>query len=276
MAILSDVTRSRIQGYLEAFVANTVAEVKERLLPASMSVRQYLEQRSSDGRLKPFHQAIIPAELMRLSAFERSFSTRLGSTFEECARLIALQFHRDAQRSYRLSGKVSRSALQEIERQVSLFEHASSSRLSMQEMVEAVLGARRIDDLIPLRLIADLWVQRHDGTQLFFEIKSPVPNKGQCLEVTQRLLRVHLVTGEKRPQVAGYFAMAYNPYGASRADYRWTYARNYMPFEDAVLIGKEFWSLVGVEGVYEELLEIYQQVGQARAKYILDTLAFGF
>jgi hypothetical protein len=30
------------------------------------------------------------------------------------------------------------------------------------------------------------------------------------------------------------------------------------------------------QGAYEELLEIYQQVGTARAKYILDTLAFGF
>ncbi|MGC8785066.1 MAG: TdeIII family type II restriction endonuclease [Armatimonadota bacterium] len=257
-------------------MANVVTEVKEQLFPASMSVRQYLEQRSSEGRLKPFHQAIIPPELMRLSAFERSFSTRLGSTFEECARLIALQFHREAQRGYRLGGKVSRSALQELERQVGLFEHASSSRPMMHEMVEAVLAARRNDDLISLRLVADLWVQRHDGTQLFFEIKSPVPNKGQCLEVTQRLLRVHLVTGQQRPQVAGYFAMAYNPYGASRSDYRWTYARNYMPFEEAVLIGEEFWSLVGTQGVYEELLEIYQEVGQARAKYILDTLAFGF
>lgn len=276
MSVLNDTTRSRIQGYLEAFLTNVVAEVKERLLPTSMSVREYLKQRSSDGRLKPFHQAIIPPELMHLSVFERSFSTRLGSTFEECARLIALQFHHDAQRGYRLSGKISQSALQEIERQVSLFEHASSHRPAMHEMVEAVLAARRSDDLVPLRLVADLWVQRHDGTQLFFEIKSPMPNKGQCLEVTQRLLRVHLITGEQRPQVAGYFAMAYNPYGASHSDYRWTYATSYMPFEDAVLIGEEFWSLVGAEGVYEELLEIYQQVGQARAKYILDTLAFGF
>lgn len=274
--MLNDDTRSRIQGYLEAFVTNVVTEVKDRVLPTSMSVRQYLRQKSSDGKLKPFHQAIIPAELMRLSAFERSFSTRLGSTFEECARLIALQFHRDARRGYRVSGRVSQSALQEIEKQVSLFEHASSSRPTMHEMVEAVLAARRTDDLVPLRLVTDLWVERHDGTQLFFEIKSPVPNKGQCLEVTQRLLRLHLVTGEERPQVAGYFAMAYNPYGPSRADYRWTYAKSYMPFEDAVLIGEEFWSLVGTEGVYEELLEIYQQVGEARTKYVLDALAFGF
>ncbi|GIV17538.1 MAG: hypothetical protein KatS3mg022_2973 [Armatimonadota bacterium] len=209
MSVLNDTTRSRIQGYLEAFVTNVVMEVREHLLPASQSVRQYLEQQSTDGKLKPFHQAIIPPEIMRLSAFERSFSTRLGSTFEECARLIALQFHHDARRGYQLGGKVSHSALQEIERQVNLFEHVSSSRPVMQEMVEAVLAARRNDDLIPLRLVADLWVQRHDGTQLFFEIKSPVPNKGQCLEVTQRLLRVHLVTGEQRPQVVWFDAFTH-------------------------------------------------------------------
>ncbi len=276
MAVLTDTTRARIQGYLEAFITNVVDEIRQRLLPSSMAVRQYLRQQSSEGRLKPFHQAIIPAELIRLSAFERSFSTRLGSTFEECARLIALQFHKDARRGHRVKGKVSQSSLQAIEQQVSLFEHASSDRPRMDGMVDAVLASQRQDDLTPLQVVADLWVQRHDGSQMFFEIKSPMPNKGQCLEVTQRLLRIHLLTGNRAPLVSAYFAMAYNPYGSSREEYRWTYARNYMPFEDAVLIGDEFWSMVGTEGVYEELLEIYQQVGEARAKYILDTLAFGF
>jgi hypothetical protein len=191
MAVLNDTTRLRIQGYLEAFITNVVDEVKQQLLPSSMSARQYLRQQSFEGRLKPFHQAIMPTELMRLSAFERSFSTRLGSTFEECARLIALQFHKDARRGHRVSGKVSQSSLRKIEQQVSLFEHASSGRPEMGDMVDAVLASQRQDDLIPLRVVADLWVQQH-------------------------------------------------------------------------------------KGVYEELLEIYQQVGEARANYILDSLAFGF
>jgi hypothetical protein len=38
-----------------------------------------------------------------------------------------------------------------------------------------------------------------DGTELFFEIKGPKPNKGQCLEVTQRLLRFQLLSGKNRP-----------------------------------------------------------------------------
>ena len=48
------------------------------------------------------------------------------------------------------------------------------------------------------------------------------------------------------------------------------------PFNQAILIGHEFWNIVGGPGTYEELLEIYQEVGREKTKYILDTLAFGF
>lgn len=45
-----------------------------------LSPRKYLTQKVSDATLKPFHDAILPEELRKASAFERSFSTRLGAT----------------------------------------------------------------------------------------------------------------------------------------------------------------------------------------------------
>ncbi|MGB3694632.1 MAG: TdeIII family type II restriction endonuclease [Spirulinaceae cyanobacterium] len=102
------------------------------------------------------------------------------------------------------------------------------------------------------------------------------PNKGQCLEVLQRLLRFHLLRGLNRPQLQSYYAMTYNPYGFFRADYKWSYIRNYFPFDEAAVIGDEFWNVIGGETAYEELLEIYQQVGREKSKYIIDTLACGF
>jgi hypothetical protein len=42
------------------------------------------------------------------------------------------------------------------------------------------------------------------------------------------------------------------------------------------VIGEEFWRLVGGPGTYHELLEIYQSVGKAKSKYMIDALAFGF
>ncbi len=278
MTAISSATREKIKGFLEGFIHGLVTEYKGRVV-SEIDPKSYLSQRSMEGRLKPFHAAIFPPELLRINAFERGFSTRLGSTFEECARLIALEHHSDSQRGYNISGKVSLSALNEVERQVTFFEHATVkgiSKPSLQQMVKAVLSARTKADLQNRTFKADLYILAFDGTKFLFEMKSPMPNKGQCLEVTQRLLRFHLAHGQPRPKVKAYFAMAYNPYGPKREDYRWPYARNYMPFDQAVLLGHEFWEIVGGPNTYEELLAIYQEVGIEKGKNMIDALAFGF
>ena len=69
--------------------------------------------------------------------------------------------------------------------------------------------------------------------------------------------------------------MAYNPYGPHRTDYRWSVAKMYLPFDEATLIGREFWTIVGGETTYEELLDIYAEVGRDKTKYILESLGLG-
>ena len=279
MAAISLKTREVIKAYLEVFIENLVSNHQSRTLPEFSEISNYLLQVSPRGRLKPFHAAIIPKELMRITAFERSFSTNLGTTFEECARLIALEHHADAKRGYEIKGLISSSAINEIERQVAIYEHSTANRNirpSFTEMTKAVLDAQANDEQQERSARADLYILDHQGYEFFFEIKSPVPNKGQCLEVTQRLLRFHLLRNRERPLVQSYFAMAYNPYGPTRSDYRWSYPQNYMPFDQAVVIAQEFWTIIGGPTAYGELLDIYREVGQSKIKYILDTLAFGF
>ncbi len=70
--------------------------------------------------------------------------------------------------------------------------------------------------------------------------------------------------------------MRINPYGVDRASYRWSIPQKYMPFDSAVVIAQEFWTLVGGPTTFQELLEIYGAVGKEKSKYILDALAFGF
>jgi hypothetical protein len=284
MAAISPVTRETIKGYLEGFIYKLVEQHAQRKVKSAEELVALAEgtnkkSKKRGGKFKPFHAAIIPEEVLRISAFERSFSTSLGSTFEECARLIALEHHADAQRSFDVKGSISQDGTNEIEHQVETFEHAAEvghSRPTLNSMVQAVLDARQTDDERLFRVRADLYIRKHNGEELFFEMKSPVPNKGQCLEVTQRILRFHLLRGQPRPQVQGYFAMTYNPFGPSRDDYEWSMARNYLPFEEGVLIGQEFWDVVGGPSAYEELLEVYQEVGREKSKYIIDSLAFGF
>ena len=108
------------------------------------------------------------------------------------------------------------------------------------------------DQWVERPVVADLYLENDKGVRYFFEIKSPKPNKGQCLEIAERLLRVHAITQEKRPKVNAYFAMAYNPYGNRRADYRHSFSLQYLDMENEVLIGDEFWKIIGGKGTYED------------------------
>jgi hypothetical protein len=279
MAAISAKTREIIKGYIEGFIQGIIDEYKGRIIEKPSTAIEYLSRVSSKGELKPFQAALIPPELIRINQFERGLSTRLGTSLEECARLIALEYHQDARRGYDIRAEVSVAAFAEAECQKKYYESVAKegqAKPSFEQMITAVLNARHSDDLATKTVRADLYILANDGTEYLFEIKAPKLDKGQCLEVIQRLLRFHLLRGANRPQVQAYYAMPYNPYGVAKADYKWSYARNYLPFDQAVVIGDEFWNIVGGATAYEELLEIYLEVGREKSKYMLDALEFGF
>jgi len=277
MVAITPTTRAKIKGYLEGFIRGLVEEYKGReiLLPTSSS--EYLSRNSSNGELKPFQAALVPPAIIRINQFERGLSTGLGNSYEECARLIALDHHQDVRRGMDFKLEVSLAAFAEAEIQKQKYESAvgkDGNKPSLKQMVGAVLDARQNDDLSVKSARADLYILAKDGREFLFEIKSPKPNKGQCLEVLQRLLRFHALRGKKRPQTQAYYAMPYNPYGVTRESYRWNYAINYLPFDEAVLLAHEFWQIIGGKTAYKELLDIYFEVGRENSKFMLDSLAF--
>jgi len=279
MATINNIARSKIKGYLEGFIQGLVNEYKSREIVQPDSASEYLSRRSSKGELKPFQAALIPPELIRINQFERGLSTRLGNSVEECARIIAQDYYPTVHRGYDITAQVSITAFAEAERQKEHYESSAKggqAKPSFEEMITAMLNDRRSDGLEEKQVRADLYIQTDDGRELIFEIKSPKPNKGQCLEILQRLLRFHLLRGDNSAQVQAYYAMPYNPYGSTKADYKWSPALNYLPFEETVVIGQDFWSILGGETTYEELLEIYLEVGHDKSKSMLDSLAFKF
>ena len=271
--MMKSYTRQSIKGYLEGFIQGMINE--KTVSGFDPKQLRPTRQESRKGDLKPFHESLLPDGLLTIAEFERSFSTKLGTTFEECARLIALDHHTDARRGYRVAGKISLEAVSRIEEIVSEIgsggvkpEFASS----VQEIIELAGEGEGVER----PNIADLYIKRADGTELYFEIKSPKPNKGQCLEATRRQLEIHGVTHRQGRRVSAYFASAYNPWGVDKSTYNHSFAKNYMDLKDQVLIGKEFWDLVGGEGTYEEVLDIYQEVGREKGPDMLDQLALGY
>ena len=205
-------TRQKIKGYLEGFIQGMIEEKTE----SGFDPKQLrpTRQESKKGDLKPFHESLLPDGLLTIAEFERSFSTKLGTTFEECARLIALDNHKHAERSYRVKGKISLQAIRRIEEIISEIGSGGmkSGYLSLVEEIVDIAGQGGESE--ERTSIADLYIEKKDGTKLFIEIKSPKPNKGQCLEATNRLLQIHGITHEKYPKVKAYFASRLQPLGS--------------------------------------------------------------
>jgi hypothetical protein len=266
--------RSAIKGYLEGFIQGVVEQHTVGDTTKAVS-KAKTNQRSKASYSKPFHEAILSEEVRRISTFERSFSTSLGSTFEQCAYLIAKQVHKRAERGFRGPNiPIPAAAVMKIEEIVAGNNIYGMSR-EFPELIREVLSAVSAET-VSRPAIADLYFEKHDGSEWFFEIKSPQPNKGQCLEVTQRLLTVQAIHRFSGRQANTYYAMAYNPYG-ERSKYGWSFANRHLDMQNQVLLQEEFWTVVGDDPrTFAELLDIYREVGKEKSKYIIDKLAFGF
>ncbi|MBI5177030.1 TdeIII family type II restriction endonuclease, partial [Candidatus Micrarchaeota archaeon] len=212
--MIKPATREKIKGYLEGFIQGIVNEHKTGTLKPT-DIRPTATV-SEDGNIKPFHEALLPDGILRINEFERSFSTRLGTTFEETAKLIALDVHGTAARSKAVTGKVPKSALAFIEKTLNSTDK-KGIRWNYTDLVSKI--AKFKGPKSERTSVADLFVRTKFGMEMYFEIKSPKPNKGQCLEVTERLLKIQAIQ-RARPKVRTYFAMAYNPYGDNRKYYK--------------------------------------------------------
>ena len=267
-------TRLRIKGYLEGFIQGMIDETKDN----GFDPKQLRPMRlaSKAGDLKPFHESLLPDGLLKITEFERSFSTKLGTTFEECARLIALDNHKHAERGHRVKGPISFSAIKRIEEIVSEIGNGGMKK-GFPNYIKEIIVLADDKDGVERTSIADLYIVKKDETEIFVEIKSPKPNKGQCLEATGRLLQIYGIMNDKYPKVNCYYATGYNPYGVEKITYKHSFAINYMDLENEVLLGKEFWSIVGnSEKTYDEILSIYQEVGREKGPDMLDQLALGY
>jgi len=264
-------TRHKIKGFLEGFIQGLIEEHKQ---PITKPTHGISGRASKKGNFKPFHEALLPEGILRINRFERSFSTKLGTTFEEVARLIAQDYHAEAKRGYVVRGNVSTEAIRIIE---NIINTIGSGRVKKDfpDLINEVLGTSTAGGETRTR-IADLYLKSRTGKEYYFEIKSPKPNKGQCLEATDRLLQIYAIRRIAPPQLNTFYAMAYNPYGDNKNEYNHSFAKNYMDLKNQVLIGKEFWDLVGGVGSYEEVLAIYQEVGKEKGPDMLDQLALNY
>ena len=245
--MIEESTQERVKTLLSEFMNTWIAKQYEE-------VRRIEEEGvSPSGILAPFHDALVPG-IRGLG--ERGFSTALGNLHERLALEIANDAHEAARRAHDLAGRLPVLAREFITQRIDQLEAGAAGPDHSYER-QQLLGAFGAEVQATTRI--DLYVRTNVETEHYFEIKSPKPNKGQCIEMKQRLL---IVLGIRRSDsVFAWWGVPYNPYGAAEA-YAHPYPARFFDFANEVKLGSDFWNFIGDDGgTYELLLDLYREVG---------------
>lgn len=243
---MTEATQGQVKTLLREFMNTWIAKQYEEL-------RRIEQQGSSpSGILAPFHDALVPG-IRGLG--ERGFSTALGNLHERIALEIAASVHAEARRAYDLTGNLPVLAREFITQRILQLETGSAAPdhpYERQQLLNA-FGAE-----VQANTRIDLHIKTQQGEDHYFEIKSAKPNKGQCIEMKQRLLTALGI--RRAPNVFVWWGVPYNPYGTAAA-YSHTFPTRFFDFANEVKMGDRFWDFVGGTGTYNELLDLYRTVG---------------
>ncbi|MCG3255351.1 MAG: TdeIII family type II restriction endonuclease [Candidatus Heimdallarchaeota archaeon] len=257
MPILDSDSKEDIFKYLASLFEGKLQKFKD---PKSWSEDKFRKE-------SPLLASLIEPKEWIIPTFLHSFRTTLGQNcYENIARIIALQFYDEAENQKTIELEIKSKQLHKINQILDeLFmptrlkkDSGTARKPNWEKEVSEVLAIR--DEETELANINSDLYMRKGRKEYFIEIKSAKPNKNESKVVKYNLLRLKAVSNGA---FNTFFGIYDNPYG-SRENYNHRYTMKIFDMRNssAVIIGKEFWDFLGKEGIYEELLQIFQETGK--------------
>lgn len=231
--------------------------------------KRYIDENLSgpdQASLKPFHATLMPVPFAGWSKLsERSFSTRSGSWFQRMARIVAAAYNATAVNKHRVEGRIRPAAEAHIDAILDEMDRPTTRRSPNRATdIREVLTVQGPDG-VPRATISDLYVRTPNGTELYFEMKTPLPNKDTCRAMKRQVLLISAL--RQGHDVGAYASTAYNPFGDGAA-YTWNYPPQFLEVGADFLIGRQFWHRIGEPSTYDELLELSRGVGVQLNEYL--------
>ncbi|MDD3655876.1 MAG: TdeIII family type II restriction endonuclease [Atribacterota bacterium] len=210
----------------------------------------------------PFHFRLLGKDRMAIFSFIQSVNTMLGtSIFEQIGKLIAEPKAKMAIGQYReFVGYISSESVLTIDRIMRDLRSALRKPDKEKETDEILEVAKKGNLGRKLKKRVDLYIEMN-GIEYYFEIKTAKPNINEFIGIKKQLLDwIAMRSSEKTDvKIKTIVAIPYNPYEPKPYE-RWT-LQGLFDLSEEVLVGHEFWDLLGGENTYEDLLKIFEQAG---------------
>jgi type II restriction enzyme len=240
----------------------SVYEKKEIKKIIKDAIIKKIKEYKLKGDVKPFHERLFSKERIRATSFFHSCSTTIGVTlFQNIAYLIARgnKNFKEVKKQHEVIGYFSNNAKSLIEDIIFDLGRKQNDPKKRKPNIE-----KEIKEVLKVSgkgkkssQIADLFIIDLDNNEIYIEIKTIKPNKGESEKIKRSLLKIVALRNKPIKVLCG---LAYNPYEPE--EFAWPLPLNYLKIGEDLLVGKEFWDFLGGKGTYEELLNIFEEVGK--------------
>ena len=213
---------------------------------------------------KPLYAALVPDEIFKGSHFERRFVTPFGGVWEKLAKVVGEKVLGYCEVAYHIKGKVPKERLRRIQEVLNKLEHkplkGERVRPDWEAELKYILAGKGA--LMPVTVICDVYAENINTKEKYaFELKAPLPNSDQTKVSKEKMFKLYAMTPS--PITAAFYALPYNPYG-KRKDYAWSFPARWfdMRNDPVVLIGNEFWDIIGGKGTYQLFISEINKLGK--------------
>lgn len=249
------------QGNTHAAIKAIISELMDKVMDKVLVTDPFIKEKHHAA--KPLYAALVPDEIFKGSHFERRFVTPFGGAWERLAKAVATEYHGHCATGHTIEGTVGAESLRRIQEVLNRLEHRSGGNHRIHPDWEGELRYIREGkgEAVPVSVTCDLYVDsRATGKKYAVELKGPLPNSDQTKVSKEKMFKLLAMDGH--PVDYAYYALPYNPYGR-KADYQWSFPRRWfdMTADPCVLIGEEFWDLMGGEGTYRQFIREVNALG---------------
>lgn len=266
---LSEETIEKIKGCLKSFIG-------------VVNKRRFVDEVWDDEIEKqknPFNSRLVPSTIWMSSKYERSFVTSFGGQYEVISKVIGKQFWGESSTQKTSKFEIYTLQLNHIYKVLNDLDHKEKKghpdrREPDWDKITKELLLLQTGDKVSVNVNSDLYLyNKEKNKQSFIELKSPLPNKDQSKVSLEKMLKLFCGFHDCDITTDYFFSLPFNPF-LDRKYYSHSFPEVYfqMKISPVVLIGKEHWDYVGEDGVYEELLEICDEVGDETRPVILGHL----
>jgi type II restriction enzyme len=226
------------------------------------SLRNKIQNYQPETNHMPFHTRLLGKDRLTLFSFIHSLNTNFGTAiFEPVAIALASPRFKRIESQSSVGNQISEKAHTEIQNIMDSLTTAETEPDKPKE-IDRIRRVCQSGAMSHVKLTKiDLLLEAMSGEWFLFDLKTVKPNVGNFKEFKRTLLEWAAAALAQNPKIKITTAIAipYNPYYPKPYN-RWT-MRGMLDLKHELYVAEEFWDFLGGKGAFDELLDIFEQVG---------------